>query len=119
MRVKRGFTARRRRQKIFKIAKGFRGRSNNTIRQTTQRAEKSLQYVYRDRRNRKREFRRLWITRISAAARLNGVSYSKFMAGLNAANIEINRKMLAELGALEPEAFSAVANIAKDNLAQN
>ena len=113
MRVKRGVKARRRRNRILKLAKGFRGRSKNTIRQATQRVEKSLQYAYRDRLNRKRDFRKLWIQRINAAARINGTSYSKLVDGMNKAGIEIDRKILADLGATEPAAFAAVAELAK------
>ncbi len=117
MRVKRGVKARRRRNRVLKLAKGFRGRSKNTIRQATQRVEKSLQYAYRDRLNRKRDFRKLWITRINAAARINGISYSRLINGLDNAGVELDRKILADLGATEPEAFAAVAAIAKDSAA--
>lgn len=113
MRVKRGVKARRRRNKIFKLAKGFRGRSNNTIRQTTQRVEKSLQYAYRDRRVKKRDFRALWIARIGAAARLHGLSYSQLIHGLKTSGVELDRKILSDLGANEPAAFTAVAELAK------
>ena len=119
MRVKRGVKARRRRNKILKLAKGFRGRSKNTIRQTTQRVEKSLQYAYRDRRVKKRDFRGLWITRIGAAARLHGLSYSQLIHGLKTSGVELDRKILSDLGANEPAAFVAVANIAKESLAAN
>jgi len=108
MRVKRGYTARRRRQKVFKLAKGFRGRSKNTIRQTTQRVEKALTYSYRDRRTKKREIRKLWIQRINGALTGTGLSYSRFISGLKAANVELDRKILADLGANEPEAFKRV-----------
>jgi large subunit ribosomal protein L20 len=116
MRVKRGVKARRRRNRILKVAKGFRGRSSNTIRQGRQRAEKAMTYAFRDRRVRKREFRALWITRINAACRLEGLSYSKFIQGLKAAEIEIDRKVLAELGALKPEVFHAFVEVAKAGL---
>ena len=115
MRVKRGVKARRRRNKVLKLAKGFRGRSKNTIRQATQRVEKSLQYAYRDRLNRKRDFRKLWVTRINAAARINGISYSRLINGLNNAGVELDRKILADLGASEPEAFAVVAELAKSS----
>ena len=118
MRVKRGVKARRRRNRILKLAKGFRGRSKNTIRQATQRVEKSLQYAYRDRLNRKRDFRKLWIQRINAAARVNGVSYSRLVDGMTKAGIELDRKILADLGASEPAAFAAVADIAKSKASQ-
>lgn len=116
MRVKRGVKARRRRNKIFKLAKGFRGRSGNTIRQASQRVDKALAYAYRDRRAKKRDFRRLWVTRISAACAMHGISYSKFIFGLKNASVELDRKILADLGAQSPDAFAAVAKIAKDNL---
>ena len=116
MRVKRGVKARRRRNRLFELASGFRGRSKNTIRQATQRVEKALCYAYRDRRARKRQMRRLWISRIGAAARINNMSYSDFMFGLKTAGVELDRKVLAEIGALSPEAFQAVAEVAKANL---
>ena len=115
MRVKRGAKANQRRKKILKLAKGFRGRSKNTIRQTTQRVEKALQYSYRDRRNKKRDYRRLWISRISAALKPYEISYSRFINGLHKAGIELDRKILAELGVTEPESFEKVANIAKEH----
>lgn len=117
MRVKRGFTARRRRKGFAKLAKGFRGRSGSTIRQMRARVEKALQYVYRDRKVRKRDFRRLWITRINAAARLHDLSYSQFMNGLSKAGIELDRKVLADLGQREPAAFAVLAERAKESLA--
>jgi large subunit ribosomal protein L20 len=113
MRVKRGVKARRRRNRTFDLAKGFRGRSKNTIRQTTQRVEKALCYMYRDRRRKKREMRALWITRINAACRLQGLSYSQFMNGLSKAGIEIDRKVLADLGQNQPTAFAELASTAK------
>ena len=118
MRVKRGVKARRRRNRILKLAKGFRGRSKNTIRQARARVEKSLQYAYRDRRNKKRDFRRLWIKRISAAARTQDLSYSKFMHGLKVSGVELDRKVLADLGAFHPETFAEVAKVAKEGLKQ-
>ena len=118
MRVKRGVKARRRRKKVLKLAKGFRGRSKNTIRQARGRVEKAMCYAYRDRRTRKRDFRRLWITRISAAARLNDITYSQFQYGLKQAGVELDRKILADLGASQPEAFRAVADVAKSSLQQ-
>lgn len=113
MRVKRGVKARRRRNRMLDNAKGFRGRSKNTIRQATARAEKALCYVYRDRKNKKRTIRSLWISRINAAVRLQGLSYSVFLAGLKKANIEIDRKVLADMGVHSPDAFKAVVEIAK------
>ena len=113
MRVKRGFKARRRRNRVLKLAKGFRGRSKNTIRQAHGRVEKALTYAYRDRKQKKREFRRLWIQRINAASREHGLSYSQFMFGIKQANIEIDRKSLADLGANSPEAFGKIVEIVK------
>lgn len=100
---------------MLKAAEGFRGRSKNTIRQATQRVEKALTYVYRDRRARKRDFRRLWISRITAAASVYGISYSRLMSGLKNAHVELDRKMLADLGATQPQAFKAVVEVAKAN----
>lgn len=116
MRVKRGVKARRRRNKILKLAKGFRGRSKNTIRQATQRVEKSLCYSYRDRRAKKRDFRRLWVTRINAAAREYGISYGEFIHALKLAEVELDRKILADLGAWHPETFQALVKLAKEHL---
>ncbi len=113
MRVKRGVKARRRRNRTLALAKGFRGRSKNTIRQGTQRVEKAMVYAYRDRRQKKRHFRELWVVRLSAAARAAGTSYSKLIAGMKKANIEINRKMLSELAVRQPEAFQAVVEQAR------
>lgn len=113
MRVKRGIKARRRRKRIFKLASGFRGRSKNTIRQATQRMEKSLVYRYRDRKARKRLFRRLWNVRISAAAKTHAISYSRFIQGLKKAGIELDRKVLAELGTSHPEVFRQVVDAAR------
>lgn len=98
----------RRRKKILKQAKGYWGSRSKVYTIAKNTVEKGLQYQYRDRRNRKREFRKLWIVRINAAARLNGVSYSQFMGALNAKNIEIDRKLLADLAVREPETFSAI-----------
>ncbi|MCC6220963.1 MAG: 50S ribosomal protein L20 [Deltaproteobacteria bacterium] len=113
MRVKRGCKARHRRKKIFKLAKGFRGRSKNTIRQTTQRVEKALCYAYRDRKARKRDFRRLWITRINAALSDCGINYASFISGLKKAGVGLDRKMLADLGAREPKTFMAVVDLVR------
>ncbi|MBP9693355.1 MAG: 50S ribosomal protein L20 [Alphaproteobacteria bacterium] len=104
-RVKRGVTTHARHRKIIKMAKGFRGRAKNTFRIAIQRVEKSLQYGYRDRRNKKRTFRALWIQRINAAARLHGMTYSRFMDGLHKAGIEVDRKVLSDIAVREPEAF--------------
>ena len=112
-RVKRGVTARARHKKVMEQAKGFRGRRKNVYRIATQAVTKAGQYAYRDRRNRKREFRALWIVRINAAARECGLSYSRLMNGLKKAEIEIDRKMLAELAVNDKAAFAAIAEKAK------
>lgn len=112
-RVTSGVTTRARHKKILKLAKGYRGRAKNCIRIATERVEKSLQYAYRDRRNRKRDFRKLWIQRINAASRSHGMKYSDFIRGLILANIEINRKMLAELAVNAPEAFKDLVEKSK------
>ena len=116
-RVKRGVTTHARHRKVIKAAKGSRGRSKNTFRAAVQRVEKNLQYAYRDRRTRKRDFRRLWIQRINAAARENGLSYSRMIAGLKKQNIEIDRRVLADLAVHEKEAFAELAEQAKAALA--
>ena len=108
-RVKRGNIARKRRNKILNLAKGFRGGNKNLFRTANQRVMKALCNAYRDRRRRKRDFRRLWIARINAAARLNGLSYSKLMGGLKKADIIINRKMLAQLAVTDPKTFTNIA----------
>ncbi|EAW36513.1 50S ribosomal protein L20 [Lyngbya sp. PCC 8106] len=107
-RVKRGNVARKRRKKILKLAKGFRGCQSTNFRIANQRVMQALRNSYRDRRKRKRDFRRLWITRINAAARLQGISYSQLIGSLKKANIQINRKMLAQLAVIDPQAFSQV-----------
>ncbi|MEL7036366.1 MAG: 50S ribosomal protein L20 [Cyanobacteria bacterium J06592_8] len=107
-RVKRGNVARKRRKKILKLAKGFRGCQSTNFRTANQRVMQALRNSYRDRRKRKRDFRRLWIARINAAARLHGVSYSQLMGKLKKADIQINRKMLAQLAVIDPQAFSQV-----------
>ncbi|MGC9505093.1 50S ribosomal protein L20 [Baaleninema sp.] len=112
-RVKRGNVARKRRKKILKLAKGFRGSHSKNFRTANQQVMKALRNAYRDRRKRKRDFRRLWITRINAAARQNGISYSQLTGKLKAANVEINRKMLAQLAVLDPDGFSKVVEVAK------
>lgn len=111
-RVKRGNVARKRRNKILKLAKGFRGSHSKLFRTANQQVMKALRYAYRDRRNRKRDFRRLWITRINAAARLHDISYSQLMGQLKKANIDINRKMLAQMAVLDPEGFAKVVEVA-------
>jgi large subunit ribosomal protein L20 len=115
-RAKRGVKARRRRKKILKLAKGAVGGRKN-YRQARSTVEKGLTYAYRDRKARKRDFRSLWIVRINAAARLNGISYRSLISGLKQAGVEIDRKMLAELAVRDPQAFSEVASLAKSRLA--
>ncbi len=116
MRVKRGFKARRRRKKVLKLAKGFRGGRSKLFRTAADSVDKALMYAYSDRRVRKRDFRRLWIARINAAARMNGLSYSKFIHGLKMANVELDRKVLAELAISDPPGFSQVAGLASQKL---
>ena len=112
-RVKRGVTAHAKHKKVFKAAKGFYGRRKNTIRIAKQAVEKSLQYAYRDRKVRKRNFRALWIQRINAAAREHGLTYGRFIDGLNKAGIQIDRKVLSDLAIREPAAFQAIVEQAK------
>lgn len=116
-RVKRGVTARARHKKILALAKGYRGRRKNVYRVAKQAVMKAGQYAYRDRRQRKRQFRQLWIVRINAGARENGLSYSKFMNGLKKAAIEIDRKVLADLAVFEKAAFAQLVEKAKAALA--
>ena len=115
-RVKRGKRRAQRRKKILKQAKGYYGAKSKAHRVAKLAVEKSLSYAYRDRRQKKREFRRLWILRINAAARLNGLSYSRFIAGLKAAGCELNRKMLADLAVRDEKAFAELAGVAKQAL---
>jgi large subunit ribosomal protein L20 len=112
MRVKRGFKARRRRNKVLKLAKGFRGGRSKLFRTAADSVDKALNYAYRDRKVRKREFRQLWIARINAGARMNNLSYSKFIHGLKLAEVDLDRKVLAELAVSDPEAFAQIANLA-------
>ncbi|MFH1783982.1 MAG: 50S ribosomal protein L20 [bacterium] len=112
-RVKGGVTTRRWKKKIFKRAKGFRLGKKNLYRHAAEQVDKSLNYAYRDRRVKKRDFRKLWITRINAEARVHGLSYSRFINGLKRANIEIDRKILADLAVNDVKAFSQLASIAK------
>jgi large subunit ribosomal protein L20 len=116
-RVKRGVTARARHKKVLDQAKGFRGRRKNVYRIAKEAVMKAGQYAYRDRRNKKRDFRALWITRINAAARDAGVTYSQFMAGLKKAGIEVDRKVLADLAVFDKPAFAKIAEQAKASLA--
>ncbi len=116
-RVKRGVTARARHKKILALAKGFRCRRKNVFRIAKQAVMKAGQYAYRDRRTRKRVFRQLWIARINAASRALGVTYSKFMAGLKKAQIDIDRKVLADLAVNDPAAFGSIVDKVKAQLA--
>ena len=116
-RVKRGVTAHARHKKIIDQAKGYYGRRKNVFRVAKQAVTKAGQYAYRDRRQRKRQFRSLWIARINAEARVNGLSYSRFIDGLNKASIEIDRKVLADLAVFDKVAFASLANQAKSCLA--
>ena len=117
-RVKRGVTTHARHKKIIKMAAGYRGRAKNCFRTAIQSVEKGLQYAYRDRRNRKREFRALWIQRINAGVRQFGLTYSQFMNGVNKAGIEVDRKILADLAVREPETFKSIVNQAQSAIAQ-
>ena len=116
MRVKRGFKARRRRKKVLKLAKGYRGGRSKLFRTAADAVDKALMYAYRDRRQRKRDFRRLWIARINAAARLNNLSYSKFMHGLKLAKVDLDRKVLADLAISDPGGFAKIAQLAAQKL---
>jgi len=113
MRVKRGVTARKRHKKVLKLAKGYSKSRRSSYRKANESVIKALSYQYRDRRNKKRDFRSLWITRISAAAKANGTSYSALMAGLKKANIQLNRKVLSQLAISQPKAFSEIVKSAK------
>ncbi|NJM49107.1 MAG: 50S ribosomal protein L20 [Alkalinema sp. RU_4_3] len=112
MRVKRGNVSRKRHKKILKMAKGFRGSHSRLFRMANQQVMKALRNAYRDRRKKKRDFRRLWITRINAAARINGISYSQLIGKLKKSNIDINRKMLAQLAVIDPVGFAKVVETA-------
>ena len=116
-RVKRGVTARARHKKILALAKGYRGRRKNVYRVAKQAVMKAGQYAYRDRRTRKRVFRALWIARINAGARSHGVTYSKFIAGLKKASIELDRKVLADMAVNDPAAFGSIVAKVKAQLA--
>ncbi len=115
-RVKRGNKARKRRKKVLKQAKGYFGSRSNLFRPANQAVMKALHYAYRDRRNKKREFRKLWITRINAAARKEGLSYSRFINGLRQAEVDIDRKMLADLAVNDETAFGELVSVAKEKL---
>lgn len=117
-RVKGGTVTRKRRKKVLKLAKGYFGSKHTLYKVANQAVMKSGQYAYRDRRQKKRDFRKLWIARINAAARINGLSYSKLMHGLKLAEIEVNRKMLADLAVNDAAAFAALADASKKALAK-
>lgn len=112
-RVKGGFTSRHRHKKVLKLAKGYRGSKSRIFRPANAQVLKSLAYALRDRRAKKRDFRRLWITRINAAARINGMSYSTFINGLKKAGVEVNRKILADLAVYDAQAFKDLVGVAK------
>ena len=118
-RVKRGTTKHARHAKVLSRAKGYRGRNNSAYRVAVQKVEKGLQYQYRDRRNRKRDFRKLWIQRINAGARLNGLTYSQFMHGLKEAGLDLDRKVLADIAVNDADAFKAIAEQAQQALAKS
>ncbi len=115
MRIKRGFKARRRRQKVLKLARGFRGGRSKLFRTAADSVDKALTYGYRDRKQRKRQFRRLWIARINAAARMNDLSYSQFISGLKKAHVSLDRKVLADLAISDPEGFAQIAALASQH----
>ncbi len=114
-RVKRGFKARQRRNKVLKLAKGYRGARSKLFRSATEAVDRALNYAFRDRRVKKRDFRALWITRINAAARLNGLTYSTLIHGLKQAKVEIDRKVLADLAVSDPAGFTAITGVVKGN----
>ena len=116
-RVKRSIHARKKRRKVLAEAKGYRGTKHSSYKRAKEQVSRSLNYAYRDRRVRKRDFRRLWITRINAGARMNGLSYNQFMHGLKEAEIELNRRVLADLAVTDPAMFSSLAEQAKAALA--
>ena len=118
-RVKRGVTARARHKKIIKLAKGYRGRAKNCFRVAIEKVEKGLQYAYRDRRNKKRDFRALWIQRINAAVREQNLVYSQFIKGIKLVGIELNRKMLSERAIHNAEAFTAILDKVKKALEED
>jgi large subunit ribosomal protein L20 len=117
-RVKRGTTTHARHKKVLELAKGYRGRGGTAYRIAIEKVEKALRYAYRDRRNKKRDFRGLWIQRINAGARGHGLTYSQFINGLKRAGLELDRKVLSDLAIREPEAFAAIVATAKSALDQ-
>lgn len=115
-RVKKGYKARRRRNKVLKLAKGYRGARSKLFRTATEAVDKALVYAYTGRKLKKRDFRRLWIARINAAARINGLSYSRLIDGLKKATVDLDRKVLADIAVSDPKGFTAVAAVAKGAL---
>lgn len=115
--VKRGTNARKRRKRVLKQAKGYRGAHSKLFRTANQQVMRAMNFSYVGRKRRKRDFRKLWIQRINAAARMNGLSYSRFINGLRRAEVDINRKMLAEIAVHDADAFAKLVDVAKDNLA--
>ena len=115
-RTRHSVSRKKRKKKVMNMAKGYRGARSRSYRSANEQVMHSLQYAYRDRRNKKRDFRRLWISRINAAARMNGLSYSRFVRGLKLAEVEINRKMLAEMAVSDPASFAELVQKAKDHL---
>ncbi len=117
--AKSGKVSKARHKKVLKMAKGYRGRAKNCFKVAIERVEKGLQYAYRDRRTKKRDFRKLWIQRINAAARLNGLTYSQFINGIKLAGIEIDRKVLSDIAVTDEAGFKAIAQKASDALKKN
>lgn len=115
-RTRHAVARRKRKKKVLAMAKGYRGARSRSYRSAHEQVMHSLQYAYRDRRARKRDFRRLWIARINAAARMNGLSYNRFIRGLKLAEVEVNRKVLADMAVSDPASFSRLAEIARENL---
>ncbi|MGI5902168.1 MAG: 50S ribosomal protein L20 [Desulfitobacteriia bacterium] len=118
-RVKRGVRARKRHKKIIKLARGYRGRKSTNFKMANQQVIRSMAYAYVHRKQRRRNFRKLWITRINAAARLNNITYNRLMYGLKLAGVEVNRKMMADLAINDPAAFTQLVGIAKEKLSVN
>ena len=115
MRIKRGYKARQRRKKVLKLAKGYRGGRSKLFRTAADAVDKALMYAYRDRRQRKRDFRRLWIARINAAARINDTTYSRLIHGLKKADVTLDRKVLAELAISDPSGFAQITALASQS----
>jgi len=116
-RVKRGVNAKKKRRKILKLAKGYFGARSRLLRTATEAVDRAMKYAFRDRRVRKRDFRKLWIARINAAARSQNITYSRLIDGMNKAGVEINRKILSDIAIHDPQAFLEIVNVAKVNLA--